>query len=191
MLTTAEKENSSESEIEDKSVESSEEEDADSYESTEERAKHEIPCIDIKQPKLYLLSVWDSLSSPVSEENLIGKWYTIIFDGEKIPHLLTAKFDRRFLQDENGPLAAIDYFCLNENIRCDTNNLLEEDKRNKKDTIVASILICRPLTCSFNGRGKWLVEQYCNVKMFFDVLKNLDRKQMYNKSICKGFHTDI
>ena len=57
MLTTAEKENSSESEIEDESVESSEEEDADSYESTEERAKHEIPCIDIKQPKLYLFSV--------------------------------------------------------------------------------------------------------------------------------------
>ena len=106
LLTTAEKENSSESEIEDESVKSSEEEDEDSDESIEERKKHEIPCINIKQPELYLFSVWDSLSPPVSEENLIGKWYAIIF-GEKIPYLFIAKFDWCFLQDENGPLAAI------------------------------------------------------------------------------------
>ena len=78
--------------------------------------------------------MWDSLSPPVSEEHLIGKWYAIIFDGEKIPHLFIAKFDRRFLQDENSPLAAIDCFCLKEKIGYDKNNLLEEDKRNKKDT---------------------------------------------------------
>ena len=59
MLTTAEKENSSESEIEDESVKSSEEEDEDSDESIEQRKKHEIPYIDIKQPELYLFSVWD------------------------------------------------------------------------------------------------------------------------------------
>ena len=60
LLTTAKKENSSESEIEDESVESSEEEDEDSDESIEERKKHEISCINIKQPELYLFSVWDS-----------------------------------------------------------------------------------------------------------------------------------
>ena len=99
--------------------------------------------------------------------------------------MFIAKFDQCFLQDENRPLAAIDCFCLKEKMSYDNKNLLEEDKRNKKDTIVASIVICGPLTCSFNGRGKWQVEQYCNVKTFFNVLKNLDRKQMYNKSICK------
>ena len=78
--------------------------------------KHEIPCIDIKQPELYLLSVWDSLSPHVSEENLIGKWYAIIF-GEKVPHLFIAKFDQCFLQDENGCLAAIDCFCLKGKIQ--------------------------------------------------------------------------
>ena len=45
--------------------------------------------------------------------------------------------------------------------------------------------------CSFNGRGEWLVEQYYNVKKFFDVVKNLGRKQMYNKIFCKKFDTDI
>ena len=54
MLTSAEKENSSESEIDEESVESSEEEDEDSDESIEERKEHEIPRIDIKQPELYL-----------------------------------------------------------------------------------------------------------------------------------------
>ena len=54
LLTSAEKENSSESEIEEESVESSEEEDEDSDESIEERKEHEIPRIDIKQPELYL-----------------------------------------------------------------------------------------------------------------------------------------
>ena len=55
MLTSAEKENSSESEIEEESVESSEEEDEDSDESIEERKEHEIPRIDIKQPELYFI----------------------------------------------------------------------------------------------------------------------------------------
>ena len=61
LLTSAEKENSSESEIEEESVESSEEEDEDSDESIEERKEHEIPRIDIKQPELYLFYMWDSL----------------------------------------------------------------------------------------------------------------------------------
>ena len=87
----------------------------------------------MKQPELYLFSGWDSLSPPVSEENFIGKWYTIIFDGEKIPHLLIAKFDQCFLQDENGPLAAMNCFCLKEKTGYNNNNLLEEDKRNKKE----------------------------------------------------------
>ena len=108
-----------------------------------------------------------------------------------IPHFFIDKFDRHFLQDENGPLAAIDCFCLKEKIGYGNNNLLEEDKRNKKDTVVASNGTCGPLTCSFNGVGKWLVEQHCEVKRFFDVVKNLDRKQMYNKFICKKFDTDI
>ena len=117
-----------------------------------------------------------SLSPPLSEENLIGKWHTIIFDGEKIPDLFIARFDQCFLQDENGPLAAIDCFCLKEKIGYDNNNSLEEDKINKKDTIAASNIICGPLTCSFNERWKRLVKQYCEVKKFFDVVKNLDRK---------------
>ena len=67
---------------------------------------------------------------------------------------------------------------------------MEEAKRNKKDTIVASDIIWGPL-CSFNEREKWLAKQYCEVKKSFDVIKNLGRKQMYNKFICKKFDTDI
>ena len=94
----------------------------------------------------------------------------------KKSNLFIAKFDWHFLQDENGPLAAIDCF-------------LEEHKRNKNDTIVTSNLICGPLTCSFNECGKWLDEQYCDVKKFFDVAKHLNRKQTFNKFICKKFDT--
>ena len=46
--------------------------------------------------------------------------------------------------------------------------------KNKKDTITDINVICGLLTCSFNGRGKWLVEQYCDIKKFFDVVKSLD-----------------
>ena len=69
--------------------------------------------------------------------------------------------------------------------------MLEEDQRNKKDTIVASANIWDPLMWSFNERGKWLAKQYCEVKMFFEIIINLDTKQMYNKFICKNFDTDI
>ena len=43
---------------------------------------------------------------------------------------------------------------------------------------------------SFNGHGKQLVEQHCDVKKFFDVIKNLDGKQMFDKFICKKVDTD-
>ena len=62
-------------------------------------------------------------------------------------------------------------------------------QKTKSGTIVASNVICGPLACSFHGRGKWLVQQYCDVKAFFDVVKNLDRKQMYNKFIYKKYDT--
>ena len=68
LLTTAKKENSSESEFGDESVESSEEEDENSDESIEEKKK-EISCIGIKQPELFLFCVWDSLFPLVLEEN--------------------------------------------------------------------------------------------------------------------------
>ena len=105
--------------------------------------------------------------------------------------MFIARFDQCFLQDKNGSLAAIDCFCLKEKISYDNNNLLEEDKINKKDTFASSNIICGSLTCSFNKRGKRLVKQYCEVKKVFDAIENLDRKQMYNKFICKKIDTDV
>ena len=95
--------------------------------------------------------------------------------------MFIAKFDRRFLQDENGHLAAIDCFCLKEKIGTITTTCW----RMIKEIIVTSNVICGPLACSFDGREKWLIEQHCDVKKFFEIVKNLDRKQVYNKFICK------
>ena len=130
MLTTAEKENSSESEIEDESVKLSEEEDEGSDESIEERKKRWNTLHWHQKARIIFVFCVGFIVSNRFRGELNWKMVRYNLWWRKIPHLFIAKFDRRFLQDENGPLAAIDCFCLKEKIGYNNNNLFEEDKRN-------------------------------------------------------------
>ena len=58
-----------------------------------------------------LKSTWISLSPPVSEDDIIGKWYGCIY-GDKKPQLYVAKVEKRFLVDEGGPVETILMRCL-------------------------------------------------------------------------------
>jgi len=58
-----------------------------------------------------LKSTWISLSPPVMEECIVGKWYGCIC-GEKKTQLYVAKVEKRFLVDEDGPVDTISMRCL-------------------------------------------------------------------------------
>ena len=49
-----------------------------------------------------LKKVWGSLDSSTLEEEILGKWYTVVFAGKKSMSLYVAKILRRFLIDANA-----------------------------------------------------------------------------------------
>ena len=54
-----------------------------------------------------LKKVWGSLDSSTPEEEILGKWYTVVYGGKKSLSLYVAKILRRFLIDANSPVDSI------------------------------------------------------------------------------------
>jgi len=53
------------------------------------------------------------ISPPVKEEDIIGKWFGVVYRTEKFaPALYVAKALKRFLADENGIVECLQMECL-------------------------------------------------------------------------------
>lgn len=54
--------------------------------------------------------------------------------------------------------------------------------RNQKKTVALEDILMGPLECSYEGRRKWRVTNYSDVKKFFEMSKNyarVDCRQQY------------
>ena len=51
-----------------------------------------------------LKETWKSLSPPINETDIIGKWYGLSWTTKRSNTLFVGKLVRRFLVDENGPV---------------------------------------------------------------------------------------
>ena len=58
-----------------------------------------------------LKSIWKSLCPPIKEEDIIGKWYGVIY-GKKKTSLFVAKVEKWFLVDRDGCVQSIMMRCL-------------------------------------------------------------------------------
>eukprot|EP00111_Clytia_hemisphaerica_P021323 TCONS_00062774-protein len=59
--------------------------------------------VDEDESEVITLSrVWLSFSWPVKEDEIVGKWFAVIFNGKKNKTLYIAKVKRRFLEEKNG-----------------------------------------------------------------------------------------
>jgi len=67
----------------------------------------EIEC-GINQMK----ETWKYISPPNNEEEIIGKWFAVVYKGKKTENLFIAKAVRRFLLDEMGSVDSILMRCL-------------------------------------------------------------------------------
>ena len=63
---------------------------------------------------------WKSLSPPVPESSILGKWYAVIYTTKKSNKLLIGKVLRRFLNDVNGPIESVEFRCLKPKVFEDT-----------------------------------------------------------------------
>ena len=72
---------------------------------------------------------WKGLSPPISEAEIVGKWYACIFKAKKKTYLYTGRATRRFLNDEGGLITALEIDCLEQKLSV-TENVL---KRGQQD----------------------------------------------------------
>ena len=83
-----------------------------------------------------LRNVWSSLSPPLSEEAIIGKWYTVIYQSKRGCNLFIGKVLRRFLTDENGPIESVEVRCLKSKVGLGT--ILEDTPAHLHKTYLFS-----------------------------------------------------
>ena len=67
---------------------------------------------DSKRAMATIHGAWKAISPPNKEDEVIGKWFGVVYRGGKVPILHVAKLIPRFLDDENGPVASVEMECL-------------------------------------------------------------------------------
>ena len=60
-----------------------------------------------------MVAVWKSVSPPVAEGDVAGKWFAVVYRGNKSKSsLYIGKVLKRFLTDVDGPTSALEIECL-------------------------------------------------------------------------------
>lgn len=137
----------------------------------------------------YLLEVWDELNPPVEEKDLQGKIFGVIYnDKNDKPHFFIGKIIARYLYDEDGPAKEFQVEVFKK-AATSTSTILEETPTHLKDiaNYPAHNIICGPLQASLltgaTGRtsGRWSVPQYPLALETFNIVKDLERKDEYER----------
>ena len=123
-----------------------------------------------------LSRVWESVSPPVPEENIVGKWYAVIVRSKRRKTLYIAKIIQRFLDDHEGEVESLEMRCLmpkhgSGNVIDDTPELLPDDNGifTKEDVIAGPLSVeCKP------RERKFIVKDYEDIVDFFNKVKDLE-----------------
>ena len=145
---------------------------------------------------IFTLCLWDELNQPIPEQNIIGKYFGLIYytdESQKKGRLFVGKVIRRFCQDAKGPAQFLEFECLK--YASGTPTVLEKSPSyfdQEIDLIPAWDIICGPMSVTPETDaptstirrmmlGKYFVPEYPNlVKTSFIVLK-LDREKEYER----------
>jgi hypothetical protein len=130
-----------------------------------------------EQMEAKLMEVWHSISPPVPEVELINNWYGVIYKGKRRKMLYVAKFIRRFLDDDGGPIDSIEMRCLMP--KNGSGDILEDTPDHLPDDIgqfKMMDVIAGPLTVTPVPPQKFVVKGYDRLVVFFDKVKDLEFK---------------
>ena len=126
-----------------------------------------------------MIEFWKSLNSPKSEEDIIQKWYGCIYNARKKNHLYVGKAVRRFMDDVNGPVTALEIESLKPHVG--SGNILESIPEHlERDIDVFPIfnVIDGPLKVIPLKGGRWEVSAYESLKQKFEAAIIVDRKTL-------------
>ena len=119
--------------------------------------------------------MWISLEPPTNEKVIIGCWYTAIYIGKKSSEtaLYIGLPQRRYLQDENGPMSALELDCLQGKLGT-SDDILESHKNGKHDIYICALenIVRGSLKVSYINNGKHRVAGYNEARKLFEITKN-------------------
>ena len=90
----------------------SESQDDAMFSDEEESESEDELCHPVLNAKAKLQATWKRLNPPVKENQILGKWYAIIYASKRSSMLFVAKVLRRFLHDENSQTQSLEIKCL-------------------------------------------------------------------------------
>jgi len=126
-------------------------------------------------PTEILKSTWETLSPPITEESILGKWYAVIYSTKKTDQLFIGKIMKRFLTDKDGPVDFLEVRCLKPKVGSGT--LLDDTPAHLPDisNFRLTDVIYGPLNVVPMKGGKFDVINYENVFNHYKSVKHLNR----------------
>lgn len=126
------------------------------------------------------MKTWAKVNPPNKEEDVVQKWYGVIFNQHKKTYLYVGKALKRFIDDESNVATSLEVDCLKLHIG--TGNVLEEYAPHIDCDIgmfPISDVIDGPLRVEPMKGGKWKVYDFDNLKEKYNKMLNFDREALY------------
>ena len=120
----------------------------------------------------------------VVKEDVVGQWYCAVFQNNKKTMMSVGRAKRRFLLEENGPVAHIELDCLKPQVGNDC--ILEGYLENEIDLYMFKIEDVFGGPLSFNLPPKkraWSFPNLNKVKVFFEKIKGINRSIIIEEQI--------
>ena len=164
----------------DEEMENDEESDSDVEDS--ESDSDDILPIEVdptKAAELEMKCASLSLSPPIAEKDIIGKWYGVVWQGKRTETLYVAKVIKRFLVDENEPVETLLMQSLKPKLGYgitleDTPKHLPADEFQFR----LSDIIAGPLEVIPKGSKYFDVPSYGELKDHFRIVTKLNRDKI-------------
>ena len=126
-----------------------------------------------------LLQFWKSVSPPVNESSIKGKWFAAIYEDRNRKSLYIGRAVRRFLMEDDGDVTHLELDCLKPRVgNVDILDGYPPDHDGDKYLYPLEDVLGGPLdVIPVPRKRSWRVVNLDKIESFFEKVKNEDRQQ--------------
>ena len=144
--------------------------------------KEDGPNINEEDHRATLQKFWTSVSPPVKENEVVGKWYCGVYTEKdrKKTTMCVGRATQRFLDEKDGNVTHLELDCLKPQIGNDF--VLEAYPEEQSDRYVFAIqdVFYGPMECTIPRKKRaWRFPHLNNAKEFFEHIKDVDRESIF------------
>ena len=126
-----------------------------------------------------LKDFWRTVSPPVKEEDVIGKWYTAVYEEAGVKTMIVGRALKRFLDEEGGKATHIELDCLRPQVGSGCTLKGYPDTQHDIYVYQMQDVIGGPLRCLVPKKNKeWCFPDIQAVCKFFRKVKDVDRSEV-------------